>query len=311
MISSFQEYFPNINPSLFSNQNIRQINYNSNIFLTFSIFINLSTFNSGGAIYLEHSNNNILMIESCLFKFCSSFSKGGAISFICTNSDIVTNKLCGYSCFTGNSGNHLGGQFIYVITSKRNEHFNSMITECSSFQDDNWQTISLQGGNIKFDNQNCSNNKVYAYSGPLFYSANSAISKYLTVYGCSSTSHTQIGVVLCPSNIQYINIINNHSPNYGIFHYNSNNHYIENSFMYNNSGCIFDIYSATLTVSNSIINNYSISRGSVNTINVTTNQIYSIEIFHFNNCYNKDKTKSLKQRFFLLKLFMNLLLINL
>ena len=271
------------------------------------IFIRTTTFNSAGGIFYTSSSISIFFqIKNSIFQNCSSTTLGGVIKFENSgNSNITLEKNCIFSCFSGI------GQFSHIVISQTENNlinFNliSILKSSPNPINNNQDVIWNEKGNHLILNTNISSNFPYYNSGITLWNSLSGFLSFSTFKNNSVEDH--VCLYCYGSNnfyFNFLNIINNLSPNRGIFFINTGQYYLNNSNFYFNKNVLFNVYSGSIIVNNSFINHFDnsfIFNGNcllINTLNIYQNFL----INHLNTyiCLNEEIIFTIKLKNILLK----------
>ena len=203
LLKSFFDYFQTECETYNCLLNQIIITITQNFYIKNFKFFNLFSSTYDGAIFID-SNINIL-IELSIFLNCTSLNRGGGIYLQTLN--CILDKVCGEKCFIKTSS--IQGQFCFIKSSQRTETFyisvhhcplDSLITRAYSFQ--------LEYGRQIVRYLNSSNNFATAGSGMLNWYPETLEYSFNNFHKTNSSSHT---LYLChgKTNFNFTNILKN------------------------------------------------------------------------------------------------------
>jgi len=230
---------------------------------------------SGGIIYVK-SETHSLSIYYSMFYNCECSEKGGAIYFNSNNSTLKL--ICANRCSASNS-------CFSEISTRNNNHVEySSIALCSFSPTKSW-SFSLSNGDILYENDNNSLNTVVAISGLYLFNPKSFKCSFSTF----SSNKVEVGICIYLQwnlgSIVYSNIINNNSPNLGIFHVHGK-YQFQYCVFNNNQNALFSLHDGTLHVSHSSISHKGfISNFSYVTLNNNSMTLKPTFQFKYLNSY--------------------------
>lgn len=293
LLSAFIDFF-GVNASIVVT-NERIIQSSGDIFVSSSVFNELSSWSNGGAIQIISKDITNCLIEECIFLSCSTSDHyGGAIFFNGTNfGSIVLNKICAQAC---NSGSEGWSQFanLWASENKRIEAYYVTVGGAT-----NSGTISLQSsrGIQRFEYNNYSKNSLNECPGVRHYESSRMIHKFGT-FVLNEAKNGYIFMVVGGRNnhVEKCNIVKNRIGSDSIiYNYNDAITTYYNCIIYENRGSIyiFKIKSGAVTLQSCVIDNYyfTLTPPNSNSFEIFNN---THDISHFipENCiYLKEEPK--------------------
>ena len=300
LFRSFNNFYLENPDIIIFNNSTRQIFGLLYTYILSCSFQNMNS-NSGSSIYINGQIN--ILIECCLFENCSSIEKGGAIFFNSNSASCIINKNIASNCLIGSVSYDWtkGGQFSISTTSTgyKNEFLDNSVYKCSNNLDyTNCVSHFLSGGIIKLKNINSSNNYAGSGSSTGIYIYQSAELSFLNIINNYVSYHCCLGFQYGSGLVTFLNLINNTSPQYGIIHLSSTSISFNYCVCHSYSSKLFDLYSSSLSVSNSLIQFFTFSRGSGSTSNVsiTIGITYQINIIKCNQIIISNRNLYLKSK---------------
>lgn len=290
---------------LFLNGNIIERVINTNIInnkieLIFCTFFNIKSNTHGGCILIDTTTSILLNIFETLVYNCSSgFNSeynGGFYYFQSTLGNVNLKKVCG-SHIKG-----LRGSFFYSTLVQTNNNFQNftLISQnkiCPDFFPiDSLYCLNIIYGKININYLNSTFNHIYHSCSITIF--NCELNNFSFCQFSNNPADIVIGTVsvLFNTPISYSNFLNNpkYFHRFGLIHSNSCSPslLINQCIFLNNSQTLFDEYTSKITISNSIIDFYSVGTGSPILINCSTNSItsiYKIQMLNTFLCLNEKK----------------------
>ena len=281
---------------LLNNQQVFN-NPNNNINISNCIFLRNNEFNGQGGIIYVYNKEISLFINDSIFLYCSAKNEGGSIYF---NSNFQTsicflNNICSFKSWT-----LIGyGQFGYIQANKFFFIFSTLFKCNSDIFSSSYSTFRPNYGNQTISNINISHTVLKHMSAFEFIDPIVLRASFLTIFNNSAVPSTIILFVGNNDNkIEYLNCINNKSPDYGVIDTwdSSQTFIISNSIFINNSYYLFSSRSnCYMSINNCIISHSinDITIGSMSLSNNIINPNYNINTFiisHLNTniCFIKN-----------------------
>jgi hypothetical protein len=157
--TAWSDYFPGSPTPIQSNEyTSRQTQSGTNVYVLNCLFISITSSSAGGALYC--SSVTYFLVESTSFFSCkTSVDHGGAIYI--SQGQIVLDGICGYDCYSTESGRH--GQFVYIgangaVSNKKYANYSSMV-RCVNENSNSYYAFDLFGGTVCYSSVNSSMNK--------------------------------------------------------------------------------------------------------------------------------------------------------
>jgi len=245
----------------------------------FSRFSEIS--GNGGVIYVN-SGSFIMSISYSMFYNCSSSNSGGAIYF-CYSPKSVLKMICAHRCSS------ITSHFANIQASQENQLEYLSISLCSHTQY-GYYPIYLVNGDQRVEKTNISVNIVFLTSGIAFWSPSSFISSYCTFSNNKASNSICLYIYSNPGTISFSNIIQNNSPsNYGVVYVHGGSPKLHFCVFYFNENTLFCVEKGSLEVSHSFIFHSAMFSTST-TVSTSVNnsfiksQTYQIQFFKSNYC---------------------------
>ena len=252
-----------------------------------------SYLNMGGVMYL--SSGTSASFKLCSFLNCSTFEHGGALYIYLNNGNITFDKVCAYKCHCRKVDKR--GQFSYN-TAKYYDISLFTMSSCGHVLGYGTHSFSNAGGDQMIKFYNSSNNLGFKFSGIHIESSKNVNLTYCNFYNNHVSAHVIIHFYNggnFPREFSYSNIINNSritiSERDGIIHSYNCPILILKCMFSKNIGNLFTTTSSQITVNECNIdhNSTNIEDGD---ITLQTNNIYqipstySISVFQTGSCYD-------------------------
>ena len=209
--TNYNEYFPGQIPKYGQIRNSRfQLSDQKSQIIHNSIFIEISSTSSGGAIYI-YNLGVFVLIENCFFSQCiTTTTMGGAIYFSSTTGSIVLDKVCGTECYSSSTSASYG-QFSYLLTKFNyiNElHFTS-ISNCSPNTITSQSPLFIKSGLQKLKSLNISKNIIQTYSVIIYDFPHSSLTQFCSFIDNYAKNTNSIRYMSSYNILKWSNLINN------------------------------------------------------------------------------------------------------
>jgi hypothetical protein len=301
--TAWNDFFPGTSSNNYNYQTYssRQSLSGTNVHVSNSLFISITSTSNGGAFY--STSISCLLFESTSFFSCKSSGQfGGNIYFSNTGSgQCVLYKVCGYDCYsTSTDGSY--GQFALIrmkndATSKNYINYSSIV-RCVNGNSNTHYMLCLEYGKNCCPSVNSSNNKCYHSSGiscrPNVYSNSAACSFTHSTFADNVATEFYCITILnsgVKSEIKSCNILRNMqaSSSGGIIYTNGNTIIEGSCILGNKANYVFyqGSSSYTITLSDCTVDSTS-NNGYLTTQNIVTKSfILALNHMSTRNCHSE------------------------
>ena len=232
-VQSLEEFYSNKNFSKLFNINFPIILNSYNYYISFSCF----NFVFSTCISFSSSTSLTLYVEQSGFINCFGSSVGGAIYF--SSASCILEKNYGFNCsyIGGDSGN--SGQFFFIKVLKSNYNYLIDCSVSNCIQNNFFNSISLFNGNQLVKSLNSSFNRLNRKPGIYCYNSDINNMIYCSFLNNNGIMSISFRYMLGFSYLNYSNLINNTSLDYGVVYSGASKTFVYNCTFYNNLNILF------------------------------------------------------------------------
>ena len=196
----------------------------TNINIGECFFTRITEYSGNGGVLFISTANTIMNLNSSTFYDCHA-TNGGCIYFSCLTSKSYLNLICVSDCSTISGAND--HHFAYIDSGIGSNYENNLyfisINRCSSLTNHGRNPITLFKSTQIIKNVNISNNGVSDTSGIYSSNSNQLFISHSNFANNYASGHISIRIHSSSVNstINYIKVVNNSSPTYGVIYFNS------------------------------------------------------------------------------------------